>query len=174
METELFGFFIFLLKLAAIVLGSMLGGWGVGAIVERRRVKVAMRDMKAVQEGLDLRVSILTDERARERKRADSYRDMIEVAQAERNQWRQLYLEHSSQHGAAQDLLLRERDVNAQRLVKAGIRPFIDARIEAVTRDFREEHVLRGAALAQGLDVSTDPEPPPPPVIAHHLSGGGE
>jgi hypothetical protein len=98
--------------------------------------------------------------------RADSYRDMIKVAQAERDQWRALYLEQSTQHGAAQDMLLREREQNHRRMIDKGIPPIVDQRIVAATAEFQEAHVHRAAALVQGLNVTeteapTEPSPPP-------------
>lgn len=83
----------------------------------------------------------INDELSRERRRSSEYFSKIEEVLKERDEWRKLYYEQAIQHGAAQDMLLSERDVNARTLISLGKQPFVHPSIARVVAAFRDEHV---------------------------------
>lgn len=78
---------------------------------------------------------------ATERRRADDYLATIDKVIAEREEWRGMYFTQAREHGNAQDMLLRERDVNARRMAAAGLKPHVDQRVDALVRAYHDEHV---------------------------------
>lgn len=80
-------------------------------------------------------------ELAQARRRGDEMFAKVEEVLRERDEWKSLYYQQATQHGAAQDLLMREREANATRLVSLGQKPFVDPSVARVVRAFREEHI---------------------------------
>lgn len=75
-----------------------------------------------------------------EQRKASEYFDRISEVLVERDRWKSLYYQQAAEHGAAQDMLLREREQNARSLLALGKQPYLDDRIEAVVREFRDHH----------------------------------
>lgn len=79
----------------------------------------------------------------RERKRADEYFAIIDDAVAERDARMKLYYEQATEHGAAQAMLLRQLESLVRQYQHAtnGKMPKLNPAVEAVTREFRMNHV---------------------------------
>jgi hypothetical protein len=93
-------------------------------------------------EKLDQEVSELRGTAQENERKVTEYRNMIEVAQTERNGWKKLYYEESSGHGVAQALLFREVARCAAAARAAGRPLKQNSAVEAALLEHREKHAV--------------------------------
>lgn len=86
-----------------------------------------------------------------ERKRLEVI-GMVDGILNERDEWKTLYVRHASEHGAAQSMLMRERDNLMRQLKSAGRKAKTDPVIDAVVGKFEQEHVAPYAEAVKGGD----------------------
>jgi hypothetical protein len=112
------------------------------------RADEAKKGYEALTQGVDVELGLLRGqveqariERDTAKQKADSYFRMIEVANAERDGWRQLYIEQSAAHSNAQSLMMTQINTLAiayERETKK--KPQIVPIIQAVRDDFINAH----------------------------------
>lgn len=83
-------------------------------------------------------------------RRIREYQDAVVELTHERDAWNRRYWDASIQHGNAQSMMMEERQRLIQQVYRAGLKPAVNPKIEAVAADFQAQHADPARAAVDG------------------------
>jgi hypothetical protein len=105
----------------------------------RRRTRRTMRALTTELEAATLAVHEAQAAWQAEYEARTRHVEMVSVANGERDRWRDKFFECATMHSAAQEMLLREREVLMQQVRLLGRQPRGNPAIDAVTAEFGQK-----------------------------------
>jgi hypothetical protein len=141
---------VLVMVVGLLTIGSAFFYWRSARIAAaaEARADEAKQGYAALTQGADVELGLLRGqveaariERDEAKRRSDEYFRMIEVANSERDGWRQLYMEQASAHSNAQQLMMTQINTLAfvyERDTKK--KPQIAPIIQTVRDDFQQNH----------------------------------
>lgn len=173
-----------LVDLLLVAVAILPLGVGIGFGLQRRQRVAALADLARVRVELanektecELQIRAAEAEATKRRQVVG----VIERVLLERDDWVKRYMQHASEHGNAQSMLMIERDGLIRQLKRLGKTPRLDPRVEAAVQMFSETHLSpavqanAAAVVASGpaIRVEAGADPAPDAAPGPSLTGTG-